>query len=59
LGQMQPAIDALKHAIAINPRKPEYHYALARLYSQTHRQAEAREELAEYEKDRQKSASPN
>ncbi len=59
LGEMESAIDALKHAIAINPQKAEYHYALARLYSQTDQQAQAKEELAEYEKDRQKSKSPN
>ena len=59
LGEMQPAIDALKHAIAINPKKPEYHYTLARLYSQTHQQTQAKAELAEYERDRKKSAGSN
>jgi tetratricopeptide (TPR) repeat protein len=59
LGELGPAIDALKHAVAINPRKPEHHYALSRLYSQTHQGAQARQELAEYERDRKKSESPN
>ncbi len=59
LGQMELAIDSLKRAIAINPRKPEYHYALARLYSQTHQQTQAKEELSEYERDRQQSAKQN
>jgi tetratricopeptide (TPR) repeat protein len=59
LGDIENAIDSLKRAIAINPRKPEYHYALARLYSQTHRRSEAKHELAEYEKHRQKSTNPN
>jgi thioredoxin-like negative regulator of GroEL len=56
---MEPAIDALKRAVAINPSKPEYHYALARLYSQTHQQTQAQEELTEYEKNRAKAARPN
>jgi tetratricopeptide (TPR) repeat protein len=59
LGEVESAIDSLKRAIAINPRKAQYHYALARLYSQTHQPAQAKEELAEYEKDRQKSVNPN
>ena len=57
LGQTSEAIDALKQAIVRNPRKAEYHYVLARLYTQTHQLAEAREQLAQYE--RQKSSAAN
>ncbi len=56
LGQTNDAIEGLKRAVALNPGKAEYHYALARLYTQTHQLAEARAEIAEYEKTHQKSA---
>jgi tetratricopeptide (TPR) repeat protein len=49
LGRTDEAINALKQAILLNPRKAEYHYVLARLYSQTHQFAQAKEQLAEYE----------
>lgn len=52
LGEMGKAIDALKQAIVLNPRKAEYHYALARLYTQTNRAEEARKELAAYQGQR-------
>jgi tetratricopeptide (TPR) repeat protein len=55
LGQTQEAIEALKRAIAIDSRKAENHYVLARLYSQTHQDEDAKRELAEYEKTRGKS----
>lgn len=53
LGQTADAIEALKHAIILNSHKAEYHYVLARLYTQTHQVAEAKAQLTEYE--RQKS----
>jgi tetratricopeptide (TPR) repeat protein len=53
LGQTTEAISALKQAIALNPRKAEYHYVLAQLYKQTHQLTEAKQQLAEFE--RQKS----
>jgi tetratricopeptide (TPR) repeat protein len=46
------AIVALKKAITINPRKPEYHYVLARLYAQTHELDKAKQEVAEYEQQK-------
>ncbi len=49
LGQRKAAIDCLKHAIAINPTKAEYHYVLARLYTQTQQPEKARQELVDYE----------
>ena len=49
LGETAESIEALKRAIALNPRKAEYHYVLARLYTQTRQSVEARQELAEYE----------
>ncbi len=57
LGQTDLAIESLKHAIAINPRKAEYHYVLARLYSQAHQPSSASQELAIYEKARQKTVT--
>ncbi len=55
LGQTDLAIRSLKRAVEINPQKPEYHYVLARLYSQTHQTAEAKQELSEYERTHQKA----
>lgn len=57
LGQTDLAIGSLRRAIALNPRKPEYHYALARLYSQAHRPSDAKQQLAEYEKVRSKTTA--
>lgn len=57
LGQIDLAIESLRRAIALNPRKPEYHYALARLYSQAHRSSDAKQQLAEYEKVRSKTTA--
>jgi tetratricopeptide (TPR) repeat protein len=54
LGQTEPAIKSLQRAIAINPSKAEYHYALARLYSQTNEKAKASQELTLYEIARKK-----
>ncbi len=56
LGQKDLAIDSLKRAIAINPAKPEYHYALARLYTQANEKQQAEHELAIYEQERKRSA---
>jgi tetratricopeptide (TPR) repeat protein len=39
-------IDALKHAIAIDPTQPDAHYRLARAYQATGKEAEARAEFA-------------
>jgi tetratricopeptide (TPR) repeat protein len=52
LGQTSDAIAALKRAIVLNPHKAEYHYVLARLYNQTHQLVHAKEELAEYERQK-------
>lgn len=52
LGQTDEAIKALKQAIALNPRKPEYHYVLALLYRHTHQFARAEEQLTEYERQK-------
>ncbi len=49
LGQTNLAMDSLKRAIALNPSKAEYHYALARLYSQSNEPAKAKEELTLFE----------
>jgi tetratricopeptide (TPR) repeat protein len=49
LGQIGPSIEALKRAVALNPRKAEYHYVLARLYTQTKQPVEAKQELTAYE----------
>ncbi len=57
LGQNALAIDSLKRAIALNPSKAEYHYALGRLYSQANDKAGANHELALYELARH-SAKP-
>lgn len=57
LDQNEKAIEALKQAIALNHDKSEYHYVLARLYSQMHRSDQARAELAEYESGRPKNAA--
>lgn len=57
LGQTDLAIENLQRAIALSPRKPEYHYALARLYSQAHRPSDAKQQLAEYEKVRPKTTA--
>ena len=53
LGQTADAIEALLRAIVINPRKSEYHYVLARLYTQTHQLPEAKAQLAAYQQSRQ------
>lgn len=50
LGKSSDAIAALQRAIAINANNPEYHYVLARLYTQTARANEAKQELAAYER---------
>ncbi len=52
LGQTNEAINALKQAIVLNPRKAEYHYVLAQLYRQTHQLAQAKEQLAEFERQK-------
>lgn len=52
----EDAINALRQAIALNRSRPEYHYSLARLYTQLHQLAEAKQELAIYE--RYKTAKP-
>jgi tetratricopeptide (TPR) repeat protein len=57
LNQTGEAIEALKRAIVLNPRKAEYHYVLARLYMQTHQLDQAKEQLAEYQ--RQKGPETN
>ena len=57
LDQTEEAITSLKKAIALDPNKAEPHYTLARLYSQMHRRQEAKQELAAYERSRQKSKS--
>ncbi|MBV9678784.1 MAG: tetratricopeptide repeat protein [Acidobacteriaceae bacterium] len=57
LGQTDEAINSLKRAISINPKKAETHYMLAQLYSQAHRSEEAKQELAEYERTRQQIAN--
>lgn len=59
LGQTADAIDALQHAIALNPQKSEYHYVLARLYTQTEHPDEAKAQLALYQQSRQASARSN
>lgn len=46
LGETDLAIQSLQRAAAMNPRKPEYHYSLSRLYSQANKPADARQELA-------------
>lgn len=56
LGQTGDAIEALKRAIALNSRKPEYHYMLVRLYTQTHQLDRAKAELAEYERQKTSQA---
>ena len=55
LGQTKEAIDALKRAVALNPRKPEFHYVLARLFTKTNQPAQAEAELAEYQKEQKAS----
>ncbi len=57
LNQNEDAVAALKKAIALNYDRPEYHYVLARLYSQTHHTDQAKAELAEYESRRPKDAA--
>jgi tetratricopeptide (TPR) repeat protein len=52
LGMNSEAIDALRHAIALNSGKAEYHYVLARLLTQAHRAEEAKLELALYARQR-------
>jgi tetratricopeptide (TPR) repeat protein len=56
LGQTAEAIGALRQAVLLNPRKPEYHYELARLYTQKHDTAQAKAELAEYEHQKRPEA---
>lgn len=50
LDEPEAAITALKRAIAINAQNAEYHYVLARLYTQVNRPQEAKWELAAYER---------
>ena len=57
LGEVRQAIENLQKANSINPHKVENHYVLARLYTQTHQPEEARRELTEYDKDRQRTAA--
>ncbi len=59
LGQNALAIDSLKRAIALNPSKAEYHYALGRLYSQANDKAGANHELALYELARHSAKAAN
>lgn len=49
LGMTSEAIEALRHAVALNSGKAEYHYVLARLLTQAHQSEEARTELALYQ----------
>jgi tetratricopeptide (TPR) repeat protein len=56
LGQIDQAIEALKRAVVLNPNKAEYHYVLARLYTQAHQLAEAKAELSEYEHQKSRDA---
>ena len=56
LGQIANAIDALKHAITLNPNKADYHYVLARLYTQTNQVALAKEQLSQYESQKSSQA---
>ena len=55
LGRASDAIATLQRAVSLNPSKADNHYVLARLYTQTHQDAAARRELAEYERTRQPS----
>lgn len=48
LGQTELAIESYDRAIAINPNKLEYHYALAALYRKAGRRAAATQELKTY-----------
>jgi tetratricopeptide (TPR) repeat protein len=41
LGDFEKAIDSYQKAVALNPRKAEYHYALAQLYRLIHRPEDA------------------
>ena len=50
LNSLSDAIAALQKAIAINANNAEYHYVLARLYTQTNHSQEAKLELAAYER---------
>jgi tetratricopeptide (TPR) repeat protein len=59
LGQTGDAIEALRRAIALNPQKAEFHYVLARLYTQTHQPDEAKAQLAEYQQSRQMNSHSN
>lgn len=53
LGQTSEAIQSLRRAIAINPKKPEYHYSLAALYRKDNQSAQASQELKVYEQIKQ------
>ncbi len=55
LGQPAEAVEALQHAIHLNPQKSIYHYVLARLYTQLHQPEEAKAQIAQYEQKRQAS----
>ena len=59
LGKTADAIEALRRAIALNPQKAQYHYVLARLYTQTHQPDEAKAQLAEYEQSRLAKSNRN
>ena len=56
LGETAEAIEALRQAVALNSRKSEYHYMLARLYTQTRQPAAAKQELAEYEQQKSRES---
>jgi tetratricopeptide (TPR) repeat protein len=49
LGDLEQAIDSYKKAIALNPRKAEYHYALAQLYRLSHRPEDALLETSRFQ----------
>ena len=48
LGQTGEAIQNLERAAALNPQKPEYHYALAVLYRKIGQKQEANLEMKKY-----------
>jgi tetratricopeptide (TPR) repeat protein len=50
LGDLDRAIQSYQQAIAINPRKAEYHYALAQVYRLGHRQEEALLEMIQFQR---------
>lgn len=57
LGDLEKSIDSYKRAIALNPGKAEYHYALAQLYRLSHRPEDARLETAQFQKMKEAGAT--